>query len=82
MLLHYLVVQRHYKRKQLAQTYNNITPNKTLVITFSDENNLHAVAMRRRLALNGRIEGHKHDLETPDGTEFSDVYLAKTLLGQ
>jgi hypothetical protein len=82
MLPHYLVVQQYYKGQQLAQTNNNITRNKTTVITSSNENNLHAVATRRRLALNGRIEGYKHNFETPAGTEFSDLYLAKSSLGQ
>jgi hypothetical protein len=60
-------------RQQEAQTNNNILPNKIFVTTSPYENNLHTVATRRPLALNGRSEGSKHNLEIPAGTKFSDL---------
>jgi hypothetical protein len=58
--------------QQRAQTNNNITPTKTPV-TSPNENNLHTIATRRPLALNGWSEGSKHNLEIPTDTEFSDL---------
>jgi hypothetical protein len=58
--------------QQQAQT-NNMTPNKTPITTSPNENNLHAVATSWPLALNGRNEGSKHNMEIPAETEFSDL---------
>jgi hypothetical protein len=67
-----------------AESPNNIIPNKTLVTTSQNEKkNLHTVATKRALVLNGRNEESKHNLEIPDETEFSDLFrptLGKQIL--
>jgi hypothetical protein len=66
--------------QQQAQTNNNKTSNKTLVAASPYENNLHTVAARRPLALNGHSKGSKHNLEIPVRTEFS--YLVHPTAGK
>jgi hypothetical protein len=52
--------------QQQAQPNNNIKPNKTLLTTSPNRNNLHTVATRRLFDLNSRNEESKHNLEIPD----------------
>jgi hypothetical protein len=60
--------------QQQAQTNNNITPNKTLIETSPNDNNLLTVGTRSPLALNDWSEDSKHNLEDPVETEFSDLH--------
>jgi hypothetical protein len=46
---------------------------QTLIITSPNENNLHTIATRTILALNGWSEMSKHNLEIPAETELSDL---------
>jgi hypothetical protein len=61
-----------------AKTNNNMIPSKTLA-TSPNENNLHSIATRKPLALNGRSEESKQNLATTS-RDWWQWWQAKTAL--
>jgi hypothetical protein len=60
--------------QQQAQINNSIIPDSFLQHPQMKKKNLHTVATKRPLALNGRSKESKHNLEAPVEAELSNHY--------